>query len=160
MSFILGALLFFILSMEILRMNIVGFNEYILGILGKITRGFEKHSISGATYFIAGCFFVTVLFSKNIAISGMLVLIFSDTFAAIIGINYGKHKIVGNKSVEGSAAFCISSLIAGQVMGFNITSCALASFGATVVELFAKRLYIDDNLLIPVTYAALIYAFI
>jgi dolichol kinase len=80
----------------------------------------------------------------------MSFLSIGDTFAAIIGINYGKRKFNGlKKTVEGSLG-CFTSIMvfafffAGGVSPWVYTLGALA---ATLAELW--EIPIDDNVKIP-----------
>lgn len=118
-------------------------------------------TITGASYFLLACFLVTLFFPIFIAVMSLLVLIISDTAAAIIGKKWGKVKF-NNKTLEGSSAFFISAVIicilgklffSGAVISFAaiIVSC----FGTTLFELFAKNFKVDDNLLIPLSFASL-----
>ena len=64
----------------------------------------------GSTYFIFSAILTILLFPKSIAIVSLLILILSDTAAAIIGKWIGRIRIFG-KTLEGSMAFLITSLL-------------------------------------------------
>ena len=74
----------------------------------------------------------------------------SDSFAAIVGLKYGKTKIYKNKSLEGSTAFFITSvvIIIFFLPSLKIISIFIIAFGATLAELFASH-RINDNLVVP-----------
>ena len=62
---------------------------------------------------------------------GCLALGIGDSFAAIVGINYGKTKIFcGNKSLEGTLAFTAS--IVGTVIFWCLL---LGSYGPTTLDM-------------------------
>ena len=61
------------------------------------TRENEKEQITGASFVFIGSFIVALLFEKEIAFQGILVLSFSDSSAALIGITFGKTKLFNNK---------------------------------------------------------------
>jgi dolichol kinase len=66
--------------------------ELIKNIFGKIIREEEDSGqfvLSGASYMALGFLVSCLLFSKGLAITSWLVLIVSDCFAAIVGMNYG-----------------------------------------------------------------------
>ncbi len=117
-------------------------------------------SITGASYFLLGCFLVTLFSPSFIAFIAMLILIISDSLAAIIGKKWGKIKF-NNKTLEGSGAFLISAIVI-SVLGniflnqslFGIANIIISCFAATFFELYAKNIKIDDNLLIPLSFAS------
>jgi dolichol kinase len=114
-------------------------------------------ALSGVSYMFLGFFISVVLFSKGIAISSLLVLIVSDTAAAIIGKKAGTNYSYG-KSMEGAFAFVISSFLIGVLSytfaSYNATfiSIIIASFITTYVEYNSNKWKINDNLAIPITY--------
>ena len=81
----------------------------------------------------------------------------SDTFAAIIGKAFGKHRF-GEKSVVGSLAFLISSvIIVAIVPEINVFIGCVMALAATLTEAFIVRIgsfKIDDNLSIPLVSAS------
>ena len=79
----------------------------------------------------------------------------SDSFAALVGIKYGKTKIYGKKSLEGSFSFFISTIIILYMFMNNLSpfEYIYISLLITIVELFSFH-RINDNLTIPV-FAAL-----
>jgi dolichol kinase len=140
-------------------------NTFIRKIVEKYSLVFRaselKGEITGASYFLLACFLVIFLFPTFTAVLSLFVLIISDSMAAIIGKKWGKIKF-NNKTLEGSIAFFTSSLIIsilGVVItnnsGFSIATIIISCFGTTIFELFAKNLKVDDNLLIPLSFASL-----
>ena len=93
--------------------------------------------------------------------ASLLVMSISDSFAAIIGIKYGKTKIYRDKSLEGSFAFLGATLIILSffVPGLSIFKLALISIVLTFVELFSFHLF-NDNLTIPISSAIMIQCLI
>ena len=79
----------------------------------------------------------------------------ADSFAAIIGIKYGKTKIYNSKSLEGSFAFFVISFLILNIFIFDLSiiKCIFISLIVTLVELFSFH-KINDNLTIPI-FAAL-----
>lgn len=117
-----------------------------------------KFKLSGLSYFLLGCFLVVLIFPKGLAITSMLVLILADSFAALVGIEFGSKNYL-DKSWAGSLAFFISafmiSILCYFLIGYdtNFKIIVLTSLITTIVELYSKKLNIDDNLAIPLTYA-------
>ena len=120
---------------------------------GRVLRDEEKHTLMGSTYFLLACAMVISLFPKTIAIASLLILILSDTCAALVGKGIGKVAI-GRKTLEGSGAFLFSALlIVWAYPGLERFSGSLGALGATLVELLPVP--IDDNLTIPFVAASL-----
>lgn len=93
---------------------------------------------------------------KPAALVAIYTLAFADPLAAIVGIRFGRHPLVGDYSLEGTLAFFAASLaVAATVLVYTTTAGGLAIAGAaTTIALVAAgfallRLRIDDNLTIP-----------
>jgi dolichol kinase len=70
-----------------------------------------------------------------------------DTFAALIGRKFGRHKF-GRKSVEGSLGCLVGTLIvAALAPGLPMWVAAVGAVTATVTE--ALSVTIDDNITVP-----------
>jgi len=120
------------------------FHKYFFG---RVLREEEKPSFMGATYFIFSTILTILLFPKSIAIASILILIVSDTAAALIGKGIGRIKIFG-KTLEGSMAFLITSLaIVWIYPHLDRFAGSLAALGATGIEILPIR--VNDNLSIP-----------
>ena len=126
-------------------------------LFGHIVRDHEeKGGLSGAFFMLLSALITTALFSKNIAMPALSVMLISDSAAALIGRKFGKHKLF-EKSIEGSIAFFLSAIIVISLF-FNFSdyflAIAITSFLATTTELFSKKLHLDDNLTIALTTGA------
>ncbi|HUL30249.1 MAG TPA: SEC59/DGK1/VTE5 family protein [Thermodesulfobacteriota bacterium] len=128
------------------------FRKYFFG---RVLREEEKFALMGSTYFIFSTILTILLFPKSIAIASMLILILSDTAAALIGKGIGRVKILG-KTLEGSLAFLITSLcIVWIYPHLDRFSGSLAALGATVIEILPIR--VNDNLSIPLVAGAIMF---
>jgi len=119
-------------------------------------RPFEREQITGATFLLIGVLITTILFDRVSASTGMFFMSFSDTAAAIIGVRFGKTKIWNDKTLEGSFAFLITSLIIVFMipeipLGLGIITAIIV----TIVELLAVP-KVNDNLLIPIVTATIL----
>ena len=94
---------------------------------------------------------------QSIIIASLLTMSIADSFAAIIGIKYGKTKIYNNKSLEGSFIFFIISffILIIFIPTLSIFLCVTIALTVTLVELFSFH-YINDNITIPLSCALLI----
>ena len=107
----------------------------------------------GSTYFLFSTILTILLFPKFIAITSLLILILSDTTAALVGKGIGKIHLFG-KTLEGSMAFFFTSLlIVWLYPNLNRLSGTLAALGGTLIELLPIRL--NDNLSIPLVTGAI-----
>jgi dolichol kinase len=128
------------------------FRKYFFG---RVLREEEEPTFMGSTYFIFSTLLTILLFPKTIAIASILILIVSDTAAALIGKGMGKVRILG-KTLEGSLAFLITSLLLVWIYPhLDRFSGSLAALGATVVEILPIK--VNDNLTIPLVAGAIMF---
>ena len=121
-------------------------------LFGIITRPYEYHGLSGASWVFMGAGVTTYLFNEKAAVIALLVMSLSDSAAAMIGIKYGNTRLF-NKSLEGSLAFFITTYVI--IFSFSTASILLTlitTIIATAIELFSTR-KLNDNILIPVATA-------
>ncbi|MBO8130448.1 MAG: hypothetical protein H0Z29_02900 [Candidatus Marinimicrobia bacterium] len=146
---ILGILTVIFLFAEVLRMLIPNLYDLYLKIFGWMLRSHEaKYNLTGATYVFIGSFLTIFFFPKDVATTVLLFLTIGDSTACILGMKYGRIKIF-NKTLEGSLAFTISSLIATiwiTSIPFHIK--IVGVLVAALVELLPKKF--DDNISIPI----------
>lgn len=141
---------------EIARKHSYKFNNFILSSIGQIMRDGEKNtnSFAGATHLFMSSTLTIAFFNKEIAIFALLVLVISDTCAALVGRKLGWIKIY-DKSLIGSLSFAISAVFiyyyVVDIHNFNLslTQSMIAIFAGTMAELFAKKISLDDNFAIP-----------
>jgi len=128
------------------------FRKYFFG---RVLREEEEPTFMGSTYFIFSTILTILLFPKSIAITSILILILSDTAAALVGKGVGRIRIFG-KTLEGSIAFFLTSLfIVWTYPNLNRFSGSLAALGATLIEILPVRL--NDNLSIPLLAGAIMF---
>ncbi len=123
---------------------------------GRVLREREKPTLMGSTYFLFASIMTILLFPKPIAIVSLLILILSDTAAALVGRGFGRTPIF-NKTLEGSLAFLMTSfLIVWIYPGLDRLAGSIAAVGTTLVEVLPLPL--DDNFTIPLV-AGIILSF-
>jgi dolichol kinase len=145
-----------LLSVDLLRQFHSGmaslFRKYFFG---RVLREEETPTFMGATYFIFSTILTILLFPKSIAIASILILILSDTAAALIGKWIGRVKILG-KTLEGSMAFLLTSLLIVWIYpDLDRFSGSLAALGAALVEILPIK--VNDNLTIPLVAGAILF---
>jgi len=154
--------MFFILLVAFLVMLVVEFNRFwqrgfrktFWWLFGLVLRKHELRDFTGATYLLFAAMLCVAFFDKTIAFCAMSFLSLGDTFAAMVGINFGRRKFKRvNKSLEGSLAcfavcFVFGLLFAAQLHPIVVCVGALA---ATLAEM--SQLPVDDNVEMPLVAA-------
>lgn len=113
-----------------------------------ILRSKEQNNVAGTIFFIAATIIVFAAFDYPIAVTALLLTVFGDLVAALVGIKFGKTFLYKDKTVEGTAAGFTINLLVGFLLlpTHPIIFIAMAAV-ATLVELFTGKL--DDNLTVP-----------
>lgn len=149
--FFLSALLIIAITLEYLRIE-VDRNVPIISILWKyIRRKKERDAIGSEVYFLLGSIIVLSVFDIRIAIVAILMTIFGDAVAAVIGYKFGKTpiKFIKGKAWEGVLAqFGIDVLVGLLIMPSMWWIVIIMALVATSVETASNK--IDDNILIPI----------
>jgi dolichol kinase len=168
---ILGGLTIFALSIELLRLLIPSLNDFVLGILGGLSRQHERTEISGIFYFCLGCSLSSIVFPRFISILAILYLAVGDPVAAVVGILFGKTPVtavdIDSKSVEGSlACFFVCGLITYAATyafaplefaspSHRLLFAGLGGGSAMIGELIPLKT--DDNFAIPIVSGAILW---
>jgi dolichol kinase len=162
-----GAMLF----TDLIRRTSPKLNRWLMQrVFGAIARPGEAHRMSSATWYGIAVILIVYAFSPAACIAAVLILGVGDPIAANVGRRWGNHKLVGNKSLEGTLAFFGSATLVCTAffaltrhpeiaqpgalatwLGALRVGAAAAAAGA-LVELVSKRL--EDNFTIPVVAAA------
>lgn len=152
-ALIVYAILFIIvIGLDLIRLNVPAVNTFMLNRFSSFFRQNEAHKLTGTPPYILGIGLSLYAFSEPIATAAICFLAFGDVAATAIGERYGRTKI-GNKSLEGTAAFVIAALAAGGVLlligsGTDPWVMVLGALAAAGIELLT--LPINDNLVIPI----------
>jgi phytol kinase len=142
--------LIIIMGIELYRLHIASFRKFFHRWFGLILRKHERRDFTGATFLILSSLLSVAFFKPEIAFLAISYLSIGDTFAAIVGMTFGKRKFANqNKSVEGSLACFASILVFSFIFngGLNPWVFVIGSLAATWAELWIVPL--DDNIKIP-----------
>lgn len=113
-----------------------------------ILRKHERNNIVGAIFFVMATIIAFSVFDYPIALLALLLTVFGDLAAAIMGIAFGGKKIFRNKSYIGTISGLIVNILMGIIIIPNYPQVFLAmAFTASVVETLTQKL--DDNLTVP-----------
>jgi dolichol kinase len=109
----------------------------------------ERSCVGGHVFFVLGSVAAIAAYSKEVAITSILMITFGDMVASIVGIKAGKTPLKGtNKSLEGSVAEFFTDLIIAGVLLQSFSVAFVMAAVATSAETWLTG--IDDNLSIPV----------
>lgn len=120
----------------------------------------EKGRISSITMFLLGVLLTFLLFQETITIASLSFLVFGDMMAKIVGINYGRTRILNvasGKTLEGLLGFLSVSVGTAYFLWLlNVLPFWIGVIGAviaSIVEVFPFP--VDDNVSVPVVSGAI-----
>ncbi|MBX2995098.1 MAG: hypothetical protein KF681_09755 [Bdellovibrionaceae bacterium] len=149
---------------DFMRQRSTALNDFLMHLFKPLMRDSELHGLAGTTFLLTGVLLTVVLFPFNIAMLTLLFLAFADPFASYFGIRYGKDKIFGHKSVQGTlAAFLIcAALTAGflYTRGILMDRILIVSLLGGLIGALAELIPIgklDDNLTLPLISATFLW---
>jgi dolichol kinase len=159
--FIVAATLFaysLVVRGEQKRMSMLARLEMRLrSVVSRFERKDIKWPFSGAIWFFFSCGLAFLLFPLNIASAACLMLVVGDGLSTLVGTRFGRHRILGHKSLEGTAA-CFLGALSSMVFISPIAAVVGSAFAA-LAELvpdlpplarWKRKGLLDDNLLIPI----------
>ncbi|MHA1149814.1 MAG: phosphatidate cytidylyltransferase [Promethearchaeota archaeon] len=155
------------MTTELLRLNWPKVNFPLRTTLITVQRRDESQSFAVHPHMTLTwglCAILLLYFSPNVNTAAytifgvVMVAIFGDMYAALIGRKFGKHKwlFLPDKSIEGTLAGFIVSIIVGMVfMGFWISLIGGCIF--IITDIFIpKIIQISDNLLTPLLFTLIL----
>lgn len=150
---LLAMVCFAVGMVDFLRLHINGIKEAFILFFGSFLRRHEIRRLSGASYLLLGCFITSLLYGKPIVVAACSYIIVGDTFAAIFGQNIKSPRIFQNKTVLGTLAFLIASLVSAYLLHILTGGLPLwhLIIGAVVASVFESLpLPLDDNFSVPI----------
>ncbi len=155
MLILVGLLTGFAFTVELMKWCSPRFADLFFRILAPLLRSHErKGAVTGATYYLVSAFLCILFFVKTLAIVCIFFMVLGDMAAALVGKMWGRTKILGKKSLEGSTA-CFIVCVAIALVKLNPIIAIVGAFVATLVELIP--LPIDDNLTVPLISGAVMH---
>ena len=156
-TIVAGGFLALAIWMEVIRRLSPEWNRRFCDkIFGAVSRPHEEYSITAATWYSLALFIGVILMPQHAIEAGALMLGVGDPIAAVVGMKFGKHTLVGKKTLEGSLGFFLSSTLALCIFFALVTPLSWGSIlllssgvalGGTLAELFTGK--IEDNFSIP-----------
>lgn len=137
--------------LEYVRFHRPGVNRWLFEHFRAFTKEKEKARTSSTTLFLLSCFLTLLIFGKGVAIAAMLMLVFGDPVAEMVGTRWGRVPLLG-KSAEGTLAGLAACLIVTlplvrAPLGLGLWVIAAGALAASVFELIPFP--VDDNFTIP-----------
>lgn len=119
----------------------------ITHIVQRVERGYEKHlpGKGALLFFLAAIITITLFQSQEIVVGALCIAVYGDAASTVIGLRFGKHRIAGKKTLEGTLGGIAASLF--FLLFIFQWPVALA---AAVIGMLAELLPIDDNFTIPI----------
>ncbi len=119
----------------------------LLHIVQRVERNYERHLPGkGALLFFLGTIITMLLFQQqNIILGALCIAVYGDAASTVFGLRFGKHRIAGKKTLEGTLGGILAS--AAFLLFLFQWPVALA---AAVVGMLAELLPFDDNFTIPI----------
>lgn len=151
---ILAVCAFIAILLDLLKYYDKGFRKFFYSIFGNMLRSKEIKRFTSSSYILAAGLICAFAYSKWVMVISMVFIILGDIAGAIFGKRFGKHKTIGNKTLEGSLAFFIVAFFGTIVVKYSVftdiqlSALFMGALTATVLE--ALPLGIDDNLSVPV----------
>ncbi|KAL0241259.1 hypothetical protein GEMRC1_006494 [Eukaryota sp. GEM-RC1] len=143
---------------ELLRLLFPTFNRLAVRYLKRVMRKKERNTVTNLFHFANGAAVTTLLFPPAATMIGMADVVVGDIAAALTGVAFGKIRIKGKKTLEGT----LGCIVACFLMAFVFSSVALeaplyaafiigtiSSLFATIAELYADS-RLDDNFIMPI----------
>ena len=143
------------IGIDFFRLRWPDLNRIFLKVGSPFLRNSEINGYSGLPFYALGVSLSLFMFQKHIALISIMFLIFADPISSLVGILFGQHKILQNKSLEGSVAgFCTCYVVAlsyGVLHTEAFSQLLPFAFFGGVVGAVAEliSINIDDNLAIP-----------
>jgi diacylglycerol kinase (CTP) len=149
---------------DVLRQRSEAFNRIVIRILGVFMRENERTGIAGTTYLLIGVLIIVAVFPPSVVTLSLLFLAIADPVASYYGVRYGRDKLIGRKSLQGSMAAFFVCMIVSAIYFFahNMMTerILIVSILAGLIGAIAEIIPVgdlDDNLVMPVVSSGLLW---
>lgn len=160
----LGIAMAIVIPLDFIRLKIPQLNRLVFSTMGLFLRKEEATRVSGMTHLLVGAFAIIVFFPHPIATLSFLYLAFGDPIASLVGVLYGKDKLLPNKSFQGTlAAFVVCTVLTViylNLIGVMSERLLLVSLVGGLIGCVSELITLgrlDDNFTIPAISAPLLW---
>ena len=149
---ILGGVALLLLASDLLRLLYAPANALFFRVFRRLASPREVARLASSTWYALGLAVTVLLFPREQAVSGILVLALADPTGSYLGRRWGQRPFLGG-TVLGSASF---ATVAFAVLAFRhaVPAATVAALCATLAE--RRSWPLDDNLAVPVVTAAVL----
>lgn len=160
----LGVVALVIVPLDFLRQRRPKLNAATLRVFGPLMRRHEEKRISGLTHLLLGAAVLIATFDPYIVTLTLLFLAFGDPIASYCGIRYGRDRIVGNKTLQGTAgAFAACTVVAAiyyYAQNLMLDRIWIVAPLSGLIGAFAEAVPVgrlDDNFTFPLISGAMLW---
>lgn len=152
-----------IVGIDLARLYFHRFNRTLMWIFGYVMREGERRRLSGLSHMILGVVLIVLIFPRNAVVLSLLFLGVADPLASYFGIRYGRDKLVGEKSLQGTFAAFVACFLLSFAFFYYMNLmherlfivCLASGLIGAASELVPIGNW-DDNFVFPVFSAALL----
>ncbi|MEZ0228512.1 MAG: diacylglycerol/polyprenol kinase family protein [Planctomycetota bacterium] len=148
-------------GLDLLRLLSPAWNARVLREFSSIIRREETDHLSSSTWFLIGALATLAFAPLPFAATAFLYLAVGDPIASWIGVRFGRTRLPGGKSLEGSLALVVACALLGTVFlglthSASWTTAPLLALAGAFAAAFAEWLPlgpVDDNCSVPLATA-------
>src|SRR5687768_10089652 len=151
------------ISIDFGRLYIPRLNRSLTWLFGPVLRESEIRKLAGTTSMLAGVTIIIFLFPKSVVLLSLLFVAVADPLASFVGIRYGRDKLIGHKSLQGTSAAFVACFILsiGYCIAMDIMTerVFIVSLIAAIIGAASELVpigHLDDNFVFPVMSATLL----
>jgi dolichol kinase len=153
----------FLVTLDLLRLRYPSLNRSLTWVFQPVLRESERHRPTGSTFMLIGVSLIVYFFPKPVTLLTLLFFSLADPMAAYIGTRFGKDKLIGSKSLQGTLAafvvcfvltliYCIALNLMMERLVIVAVVCGLIGAVSELVPIAN----LDDNFIFPVFCAGLL----
>ncbi|RKZ22981.1 hypothetical protein DRQ16_01835 [bacterium] len=135
------------ITLDVLRLRIKKLRILFQRIFEGVIKPEERANLTAGTWLLVAADIAVILFPKEIAVLALAYTAIGDTSAYFIGKRYGKRKVLGKKTVEGT----LGGLLANVLLALLFPGPKHVFLIGAVIASFSELLPLppDDNFCIP-----------
>lgn len=141
------------LVFEIVRLRMTAFNDLLFERFGSFLRTGERNRMTGTVPYLLGIGLSLLFYRTDIAMAAICYLAVGDVAATTVGERFGRTRIAGAKSLEGTIAFFVAAAAAGGLLmqlKTGLTPGLVLAGAAVAAAAELLPLPLNDNLVIPI----------
>ena len=153
-----------IIFMDVFRQYSPTANKILMKTFGPLMRKYEADGLTGTSYMMLGVFIAIAFFPTDVCKLALFFLATADPIASYFGIRFGRDRLFGNKSLQGTmAAFTVCLIVSfvyyvskGLMLEKLLMVSVLSALAGAISEVIPVG-KLDDNLVLPVLSASMLY---